>query len=345
MLVTGGAGYIGSTTAKALEQAGHVPVVLDSLLTGPRAFVRDRAFYHGDIADRALIRRVLRDHRDLEAVIHMAARIIVPESVAHPSEYYRDNVAKSLTLFDELIAHDVRRLVFSSSASVYAAADGFEVCESSPLAPGSPYARTKRMMEEILEDLAQATPMRAICLRYFNPIGADPDLESGVYAREPSHVLGQLVLAARGQIDAFTVTGTDLPTRDGTGLRDFIHVWDLARAHVRAVERFDEVVAESGRSAVVNLGTGRGVTVRELIAAFESVFGAPVPVREAGPRPGDAIGAFANVDRAARLLGWMAQLGLEDAIASALAWADRRHEVLGYGPAGRRGRLDRRSCR
>ena len=161
------------------------------------------------------------------------------------------------------------------------------------------------MMEQVLEDMAAATELRAIILRYFNPIGSDPDLESGIYAKEPSHVLGQLVMAARGQKDAFTITGTDNPTRDGTGIRDYIHVWDLARAHVRAVERFDEVIAAAGEpSVVINIGTGSGVTVRELVVAFEKVFGREVPIREAPSRPGDVPGAFANVDRAHELLGW-----------------------------------------
>jgi UDP-glucose 4-epimerase len=179
--------------------------------------------------------------------------------------------------------------------------------------------------------MAAATDLRAIILRYFNPIGSDPDLGSGIYAKEPSHVLGQLVMAARGQKDAFTVTGTEHPTRDGTGIRDYIHVWDLARAHVRAVERFDEVIAASGGpSVVINIGAGAGVTVREMVAAFEKVFGREVPVREAPPRPGDAVGAFANVDRSHELLGWHHELSLEDAIASALAWGDKRQEILGY---------------
>src|SRR4051794_33709778 len=241
VLVTGGAGYIGSGPAKALEAAGHTPLVLDSLLTGPRAFVRDRVFYEGDIADRALLRRVVDEHPDLDCTIHMAARIVVPESVAEPYGYYRDNVSKSLEMFDELLSLGKPRVVFSSSASLYAPLDGFEVTETSPLAPTSPYARTKRMVEEVLQDMAAATDLRALILRYFNPVGSDPDLESGVYAREPSHVIGQLTLAALGKIDAFTITGTDHPTRDGTGIRDYLHVWDLARAHVTAVERFDDV--------------------------------------------------------------------------------------------------------
>ena len=331
VLVTGGAGYIGSTTAKALEAAGHTPVILDSLLSGPLAFVKDRIFYQGDVADRDLLARIVEEHPDLDATIHMAARIVVPESVQKPYEYYRDNVAKSLELFDALVRLGKPRVLFSSSASLYATKDGFEVTESDPLDPTSPYARTKRMMEQILEDMARATDLRAIILRYFNPIGSDPDLESGIYAKEPSHVLGQLVLAARGQKDSFTITGTDHPTRDGTGIRDYIHVWDLAQVHVRAVERFDEVLEAAGEpSTVINVGRGDGVTVRELVASFERVFGSPVPITEAPPRPGDAVGAFANVDRSVELLAWRAELGIDDAIASALAWADRRQEVLGY---------------
>src|SRR3954467_9843667 len=206
ILVTGGAGYIGSTTAKALEDAGHVPVILDSLLSGPLTFVRDRIFYEGDIADRELLPRIVGEHPDLDATIHMAARIVVPESVEKPYEYYRDNVAKSLELFDQLVTLGKPRVLFSSSASLYAIKDDFEVSEDDPLDTSSPYARTKLMIEQVLEDMAVATDLRAVILRYFNPIGADPDLESGVYAKEPSHVLGQLMMAARGQKSGFTVT-------------------------------------------------------------------------------------------------------------------------------------------
>jgi UDP-glucose 4-epimerase len=331
ILVTGGAGYIGSTTAKALETAGHVPVVLDSLLTGPQVFVRDRIFYEGDIGDRDLVRRIVEEHPDIDATIHMAARIVVPESVEKPYEYYRDNVAKSLELFDQLEQLGKPRVVFSSSGSLYAIKESFEVTEDDPLAPNSPYARTKWMIEQVLEDMAAASDLRAIMLRYFNPIGSDPDLESGIYAKEPSHVLGQLVMAARGQRDDFTITGTDLPTRDGTGIRDYLHVWDLAQAHVRAVERFDEVLdTVAAPSVVINVGRGEGVTVRELLAAFERVTGRPLRITEAPPRPGDAVGAYANVDRCRRLLEWETELSLDEAIASALAWAEKRREVLGY---------------
>lgn len=329
--MTGGAGYIGSTTCKALEVAGHTPIVLDSLLAGQRVFVRDRIFYKGDVANRELVRKIFSDHPDIVCTIHMAARVVVSESVAAPYAYYRDNVAKSLEFFDELVRLGQSHVLFSSSAAIYAPTTAAVVDEGCPVAPTSPYGRTKHMMETILNDISEATDLQAVVLRYFNPIGSDPDLESGVYVREPSHVLGQLVMAAQGHIDAFTITGTEHPTRDGTGLRDYVHVWDLAKAHVSAVEQFDRVIEAEGRStAVLNVGTGAGVTVRELVTAFEGVFGKPVPVREGPARPGDAVGAYANADKAKRLLGWRSDSSLEQAIESALAWGERRREVLGY---------------
>jgi UDP-glucose 4-epimerase len=331
VLVTGGAGYIGSTTAAALEQAGHVPVIWDSLHSGQRAFVGDRVFYRGDVADRGLLRRIVEDHPDIGCTVHMAARVVVAESVVEPYAYYRDNVAASMELFDELARLGRPRVVFSSSASVYAPAEGFEVTEESPLDPTSPYARTKAMTEQVLQDLAVAGGLTALVLRYFNPIGSDPDLRTGIHAREPSHVLGQMTRAALGQQEAFTVTGTDHQTRDGTGLRDYIHVWDLARAHVAAVERFDDALAEAGAgSTVVNVGTGRGITVRELLRVVEDVVGRPVPTREAPPRPGDSVGAYANVDKARSLLAWSSELTVRDGVESALAWMQRRRAVLGY---------------
>ncbi|MEQ6901048.1 UDP-glucose 4-epimerase GalE [Nocardioides sp. YIM 152588] len=331
VLVTGGAGYLGSITCKALEEAGHTPVVLDSLLVGPRQYVGDRIFYEGDIADRNLVRKVAAEHPDIEATIHMAARIVVPESVELPYEYYRDNVAKSLELFDELVALGKPRILFSSTASLYALKDDFEVREDDGLSTSSPYARTKRMMEQVLEDMALATDLRAVILRYFNPIGADPDLETGYHLKDATHVVPLMAQTALGQRDVFTITGTDLPTRDGTGIRDYIHAWDLAKAHVRAIEKFDSVLEAVGTpSTVINIGGGDGVTVRELLAAVERVVGRPVPVREAPSRPGDAVGAFANADKAYELLGWKTELSLDDAIASALAWGEKRKSILGY---------------
>ena len=322
VLLTGGAGYIGSTTARALEVAGHTPVILDSLLTGPRRFVRDRIFYEGDIADSRLVRRILSEHPDIEATIHLAARIVVPDSVSDPLGYYRDNVAKSLELFDELSDGSQPRILYSSSASVYASVPGQqEVAEDSPLWPASPYARTKLMTETILGDLGEAGVLRSISLRYFNPIGSDPELLSGIYLERPTHVLGQLLRTAQGQQPVFRLTGTDFATRDGTGIRDYIHVWDLARAHVRAVEQFDQALERVGApSTVINVGTGQGVSVRELLEIVEAVTGRSLTVELAPARPGDAAGAYANVDWAAELLGWRSELGVEDGVRSAWEW-------------------------
>lgn len=331
VLITGGAGYIGSVTARALEVAGHQPVVLDSLVTGTRAFVADRLFYEGDIADHRVVERVFADHPDIAATIHMAARVVVADSLVEPALYYRDNVGKSLEFFDHLARLGQQRIVFSSSASVYGVAEGFGVTESSATAPASPYARTKLVMEMALRDITATGSLRAIILRYFNPVGADPTLRSGVHVREPSHVLEQLVRAAAGRQEAFRLTGTDFPTRDGTGLRDYIHVWDLARAHVSAVERFEHALARAAApSLTLNVGTGKGVTVKELVGVFEQVFGSKVPVHQAPARPGDPAGAFARVELIRDLLGWEAELTLADAIASSLAWSERRVRVLGY---------------
>ncbi|HEX9014251.1 MAG TPA: NAD-dependent epimerase/dehydratase family protein, partial [Anaerolineaceae bacterium] len=262
VLITGGAGYIGSTIASALEDSGHTPVILDSLVTGRAEFTRGRIFYQDDIADRPALERIFREHPDISAAIHCAALIVVPESVANPYEYYTDNVARSLELFKNLNDLGCERIVFSSSASIYDVVPGFMVTESAPLKPSSPYARTKYMMEMILQDFCSAYRSRGIALRYFNPIGADPKMRSGIHVESPTHVLGKLVDTAQGHLPEFAITGTDWPTRDGTGIRDYIHVWDLAMAHVQAVERFDEAFARSDdpNSAyrVINLGTGRG---------------------------------------------------------------------------------------
>ncbi len=337
VLVTGGAGYIGSTICSALEENNHTPVVLDSFVTGKPEFVRDRISYAGDIADRALLERIFQHHPDVACTIHCAALIVVPESVQQPYLYYRENVSKSLELFKTL--YDLGRgdVVFSSSASLYDATPTFKVTEDSPLKPSSPYARTKYMMEMILEDMSRATQIRGIALRYFNPIGADPKFRSGVHARFPSHVLGKLVDTALGKQPVFEITGTHWPTRDGSGIRDYIHIWDLAMAHVRAVERFgaalqqhQEQTGQDSRYLVINLGTGDGVTVKELVAAFERVYGQTINKREAPPRPGDVAGAYANADRAEALLGWKAERSIDEGIASALEWGKRRQAILGY---------------
>ncbi len=333
-LITGGAGYIGSTICSALEDTGHTPVILDSLVTGPKAFTKGRIFYQADIADREALETIFRDHPDIHAVVHCAALIVVPESTEKPYEYYRENVGKSLELFNNLNQVGCKRLVFSSSAAIYDLVPGFMVTEDSPILPTSPYGRTKFMMEMVLRDFCMAYGMRGISLRYFNPIGADPKLRSGIHVPNPSHVLGKLVDTALGKQPEFVITGTQWPTRDGTGIRDYIHVWDLALAHIKAVTGFDEAFERAGNPAdnylVINLGTGNGVTVREILEAFQRVYGKQILVREAPPRPGDIAGSYANADRAGKLLGWEAERSIDCGINDALRWADKRIEILGY---------------
>jgi UDP-glucose 4-epimerase len=334
ILITGGAGYIGSTIASAALDAGMEPIILDSLVTGQQAFTEGRNFYHGDIADRALLEKIFSDHPDIFCTIHCAALIVVPESVQEPYKYYRENVAKSLELFNTLVQCGFPRIIFSSSASIYAPGDSFQVNEDSPLEANCPYARTKFMMEQILSDFAAAYQMQGLSLRYFNPVGADPQLRTGSHDRNPSHLLGVLGEVAAGRRDQFTLTGVDWPTRDGSGIRDFVHVWDLARAHVQAVLRFEEVFAAHADPQapylVINLGTQNGVTVREFVTTFEQVLGHEIAKCDAPPRLGDVAGAYANADRANKWLGWSQEKTLEDGIRDALRWNEKRLEVLGY---------------
>jgi UDP-glucose 4-epimerase len=333
VLVTGGAGYIGSTIASALEDNGHTPIILDSLTTGTRAFIHGRHFFQGDISDSQSLEAVFCQHPDIKACIHCAALVVVFDSVRNPLTYYLENVVKSVRLVEGLISYGCHRIVFSSSASIYAPSGerGFEVDESSEIAPASPYARTKWMVEQILQDTCAVSPLQAISLRYFNPIGADPGYRSGVHVRQPSHVLGKLVDVALGKLPEFTMTGVNWPTRDGSGLRDYIHVYDLALAHVKALERFDHVLDRAQSTfAAINLGTGRGVTVRELVAAFERVYGAKIAVREESPRPGDVAGAYSSSRRALDWLSWSAQRSIEEGIHDALEWGKRRQAILGY---------------
>ena len=271
VLITGGAGYIGSTIASALEDNGHTPVILDSLITGRQEFTLGRAFYQGDIADADMVEKIFKDHPDIYAVIHCAALIVVPESTEKPYEYYRENVGKSLELFHTLKQLGAKRLVFSSSASIYDVVPGFMVTEDAPLKPLSPYARTKFMMEMILRDFCAAYGMRGIALRYFNPIGADPQLRSGLQIKNPSHAIGRLVEVQMGRISEFTITGTDYPTRDGTGLRDYIHVWDLARAHVKAVEGFERAFERGKTYELANLPNMGKIYELDQLTEYEKV--------------------------------------------------------------------------
>jgi UDP-glucose 4-epimerase len=329
ILIAGGAGYIGATIASACSDAGIDPVILDSLVTGRREFARGRHFYHGDIADGALIDAIFAEHSDIYAVIHCAALIVVPDSVADPIGYYRANVAKSLDFAAHLLRNGCRRLIFSSSAAIYRASDDLTVDEDSPIDPQSPYGRTKAMCEAIFADIAAADRFHVLSLRYFNPIGADPRLRTGLQLRQPAHALGKMIQAAEEGVP-FLVTGTDWPTRDGTGIRDYVHVWDLAAAHVAALGQFD---ALPGPTAVINLGTGAGTTVRELLDAFNRLAERPAQARDAGRRPGDTVGAYTRIDRAERLLGWRPQYDVTAGIRHSLQWAAIRDEILSGAPA------------
>ena len=321
ILITGGAGYIGSTIASALEDKGHTPVILDSLISGRKEFTLQRIFYRGDIADGTLLARIFSENPDITCTIHCAGLTIVSDSVEQPYEYYQENVAKSVQLFKNLQSLGCRDIVFSSSASVYDDAIDLVVTESTPLNPRSPYARTKYMIEMILQDFCATYDMRGIALRYFNPIGADPQMRSGGYVENPSHVLGKLVSVASGREPVFKVTGVNWKTRDGSGIRDYIHVWDLALAHVQAVEQLDKVFdLVDSPYTVINIGTGKGVTVLELVAAFERVYGCSVNQEIALSRPGDIVGAYASVDTALQLIGWKAEKSIDEGIADALKW-------------------------
>lgn len=329
VLITGGAGYIGSTVAACCKDNGITPVILDNFSRGLRVFADAYDHYEGDIADAELIGKIVADHPDIEAVVHCAASIVVPESVAHPLDYYSNNVAKPVAMLRALTEAGISKLILSSTAAIYAPSDDYLVSEESPAAPQSPYAASKFMLERVLADLSATGAMDTISLRYFNPIGADPQMRSGLQDPKPSHALGQMIAAHRAG-RPFTVTGVGWPTRDGSGLRDYVHVWDLARAHVAALTRFDAVIGHShtpGHS-VVNLGTGTGTTVFELVDAFAEATGTPLPVEVAPPRDGDVVGAAALAGKANRLLGWEPQLTVADGVRHSLEWESRLGEVL-----------------
>ncbi len=324
VLIAGGAGYIGGTIASACSDAGMSPVIVDSLVTGQREFAAGRPFYQGDIADGPLIDRVFAEHPDIDAVIHCAALIVVPDSVADPVGYYRANVTKSLEFAAHLLRNGCRRLIFSSSAAIYRASEDLTVDEGSPIDPQSPYARTKAVCEAMFADIAAAHPIHVLSLRYFNPIGADPKMRTGLQLRRPTHALGKMIQAAEEDVP-FLITGTDWPTRDGSGIRDYVHVWDLASAHVAALACFD---ALPGPATVINVGTGAGTTVRELLDAFNRAADRPARARDAERRPGDTVGAYTRIDRAERLLDWRPRYDVAEGIRHSLQWAAIRDGLL-----------------
>ena len=327
VLIAGGAGYVGSTIASACLDAGIETVILDSLVTGRREFVAGRDFYEGDIANGPLVDRIFTEHPDVYAVIHCAALIVVSDSVADPARYYHANVVKSIDFATHLLRNGCRRLIFSSSAAIYRAGDDLTIDEDSPIEPCSPYGRSKAMCEAIFADIAAVKPIHVLSLRYFNLIGADPKMRTGLPLRRPTHALGQMIRAREAGVP-FLITGTDYPTRDGSGIRDYIHVWDLAAAHVAALGTFD---ALPGPALAINLGTGQGTTVKELLDAFNRAVDHPIQARPAARRPGDVAGAYTRIDRAKRLLGWVPQYDVDDGIRHSLRWAAIRDEILSEG--------------
>jgi len=299
ILVTGGAGYIGSHTCKALAVAGYVPLVLDNLSTGHRRAVRWGPLVEADIADKERVADAIR-HFDARAAIHFAARAYVGESVRKPREYFDNNVAKTLAFLDVLLDAGINKVVFSSSCATYGVPRDMPIAENHPRNPINPYGASKLFVEDILHWYEQAYGLRYASLRYFNAAGADPDGEIGEDHTPETHLLPLVIAAALGIAPAVEIFGTDYDTDDGTAVRDYVHVCDLADAHVLAVDR----LLAGGGSAAVNLGSGRGHSVREVIAAVERVGGVTVPTVESPRRPGDPPALVADARFGQSLLGW-----------------------------------------
>lgn len=336
VLVTGGAGYIGSHTVVELLQAGWDVVVLDNLCNASaeslrrveRITGREVPLARADIRDEAALAALLRSRR-FDAAIHFAGLKSVGESVARPLEYYDNNVSGTVTLLRTMAAAGMRRIVFSSSATVYGDPERVPIAEDARTGPTNPYGRTKLMIEQMLDDLALADAGWSIgILRYFNPVGAH---ESGLIGEDPRGVPNNLMpfvsQVAVGRLPQLSVFGGDWPTPDGTGVRDYIHVVDLARGHLAALDR---VFAAPG-AFTVNLGTGTGYSVLELVRAFEQASGRKVPYRIVDRRPGDIAACYADPSAAASLLGWRATLGLERMCADAWRW--QQGNPNGYGDA------------
>lgn len=328
VLVVGGAGYIGSHTVRHLGRVGHDVWVLDNLVHGHEAAVPPGRLIVGDLADGPALEGVLRA-RGIEAVMHFAAFASVPESVAEPAKYFRNNVVGSLNLLDAMRAAGVPRIVFSSTAAVYGVPDVVPIPEDAPKRPINPYGFTKLAIERALSDYAAAYGIGAATLRYFNACGAADDGSIGEDHRPETHIIPLILQVALGQRPSIAVTGTDYPTPDGSCIRDYIHVDDLADAHLRVLER-----VESGRALTYNVGTGVGASVREVVEAARRVTGRPIAVVEGPRRAGDPPSLVASADAARRDLGWSPRYtDIESIVASAWAWHSTHPH--GYGHADR----------
>jgi UDP-glucose 4-epimerase len=315
VLVTGGAGYIGSHTVGLLRARGDQVVVLDSLELGFRQAVRDAPLVVGNTRDESLVRGVLREHR-VEAVIHFAAYKAAGESVGNPGRYFDNNVFGTTQLLEAMRKENVRRFVFSSTAAVYGNPQVLPVDETAALRPENPYGESKLMVERMLPWYDGAFGIKSVALRYFNAAGALLDGSMGEDPRQAQNLIPLVMKAATGRQAAIKVFGTDYPTPDGTCIRDYIHVLDLASAHLAAL---DHLVARE-RSDVFNLGTGKGASVREVLDITRRIVGRELPIEWAGRRAGDPVVVFADNAKARSLLAWNPRHGIEDIIASAWKW-------------------------
>jgi UDP-glucose-4-epimerase GalE len=319
VLVTGGAGYIGSHACEALSREGFLPVTYDNLSRGHRELVRFGPLEEGDIRDRGRLLEVIGRHKPV-AVMHFAAFTYVGESVQDPAIYYDNNTRGAQTLLDAMREQGVKLFVFSSTAATYGMPPEQPMTERTPTAPINPYGRSKLMVEQMLADYDAAYGVRSVSLRYFNACGAHPDAPIGELHDPEPHLIPRALMALQGQIEALDIMGTDYPTPDGTAIRDYIHVCDLADAHVAAIR----YLKDGGATSAMNLGTGRGNSVREVVEAVERATGRKLPVRLAPRRPGDPPVLVADPTLARETLGWQARwTDLTDTIASAWKWHQR----------------------
>ena len=317
ILVLGGAGYIGSHTVYELIQAGREVAVVDNLQTGFREAVHPKArFYQADIRDRAALSRIF-DQEKVEGVIHFAASSQVGESMDHPLQYYDNNLGGTLALLQEMTAHGVDKLVFSSTAAVYGEPERVPILEGDTLLPTNCYGETKRSMERMIGWAARAHGLRYVALRYFNACGAHPSGTIGEAHNPETHLIPLVLQVPAGRREKILIFGDDYPTKDGTCVRDYVHVSDLAQAHILAL---DSLLA-GGESDVFNLGNGVGFTVREVIETARQVTGHPIPAQVAPRRPGDPAQLIASSQKAMDKLGWRPRYNrLEDILATAWAW-------------------------
>lgn len=315
ILVAGGAGYVGSHVCLALAEAGFTPVVYDNLSNGHEAFVQWGPFEHGDIRDGERLDAVIARHSP-RAIVHCAALIEVGESVKAPGPFYETNVGGSITLINAARRGGVDALVFSSTCATYGDPERLPMDELHRQEPLNPYGRSKLQVEQILADMSRYDGFRSVCLRYFNAAGADEAGRIGERHSPETHAIPLAIRAALGQRDGFTIFGQDYDTRDGTAVRDYVHVNDLADAHVRALR----YLLDGGGTTAINLGTGLGTSVAELLACIGKISGRPVTARLAGRRPGDAPILVADNGRALDLLGWGPAHSLEDIVRSAYNW-------------------------